>query len=96
MTADDEAVINKSTFTPKDAKDSIVGDKSVLKAQDASLSFSKIILWVFSLLLFATGIFIAVSMLYTLVGVVAGILLMVIAVSLPFVVRGDWIKRSLE
>lgn len=102
---DDEVIKNKKSITLEDFKGAILDDRKnseVVEDEGDSgknvrrLFFGKIILWAFSILLFITGVFIALFTFYTGIGIIFGAALIIAAVCLPFVARGDWIKRYVK
>src|SRR4051812_38070019 len=90
LTGNDRAVMEKKGLSMKDIKGAVIDDPMGLKnlegaegTNDGNL-LKTIVVIVFSLMLLAGGIFLAVFSSITIIGIIAGIVMIIAAIAIPF------------
>jgi hypothetical protein len=88
LTGDDRAVMEKKSITPADIKGAIIDDPMGSKGAPGGNLLKTIVVIVFSLLLLAGGIFMAVFSSITVFGIIIGIVMIIAAIAIPFYALG--------
>src|SRR5215216_1786532 len=92
----EEHLRNKKFLTLTDVKDEILKDNGGSREDTGSPLSGTIAIWAFSILLFATGLFVLVTTSLTVFGIVVGIIMMAAAVYIPFATRAKWMKSNIS
>jgi hypothetical protein len=91
LEAEKRRVENRKSDPLSDVKDEILNDRS--EKGPGTRLFGNLALLGFSFLLFVTGLFVAIMTSITVFGLIVGIIMMVVAVCLPFLARGNWMNK---
>jgi hypothetical protein len=85
--------VERNKFDPFSDVKAELSESSGSAREPGTMLFGTAVILVFSFLLFATGLYVAVTTAITVFGLIVGIIMMIVAVCIPFLAGGNWMNK---